>query len=154
MTTMSRRGAPGVGQRPRNAVLARWIGVWHAACFPLLSGCFYLVPWEYAPENLPPEVVSMSPENDSPVILDSNVALIVYVQDYEADVVTFTWTLSGEGYMGEASPIPTGGEDRGFYGHQLPLADDPDYDGQSAFCDVWDGESEHVTIRWDLEVAE
>ncbi len=121
---------------------------------PLLSGCFYLVPFEYAPENLPPEVVGMSPVNDSPVILDSDTTLTVFVQDPEADLVTFTWTLTEEGYMGEAEPVPTGREDQGYYGHQLPLHEDPKYDGQTASCDVWDGESEHVTVRWDLEVAE
>lgn len=128
--------------------------LWHAACFPLLSGCFYLVPFEYAPENLPPEVVSMSPDNAAPVILDSDVTLLLFVQDGEADLVTFTWTMSEEGWMGEATPVTTGREDEGYYGHQLPLVENPDYDGQTVFCDVWDGESQHVTVQWELEVAE
>ena len=147
------------GRTPRSRSLDRpvvhvLIAGWHAPCFLLLTGCPYLVPFEYAPEDRPPEVISMSPGNDEPILLDSDVTVLLFVQDPEAEAVTFLWSISGLGWQGNAVPVTTGSEAEGLYASQLSLAEDPALDGRTLFCDYWDGESEHQQVAWDLQGVE
>jgi len=134
--------------RPRS----RRVGQWHAACWFLVAGCLYQEPFHYAEENQPPEPVSLSPGNQEVVLLETEVTFLLYAQDPEGDAIVFNWFVDGSGSDGTAQPVPTGAEDQGLYGSQYTLQPDPRYDNHTLYCDIWDYESTHRSVSWDLEV--
>lgn len=147
---MTRVSGPG-GPSPRRPRVLRLLRSWHIPCFVLLAGCPYWVPLEFAPANEPPVFESVNPANDLPVSVTGSTHFFVVVRDGERDEVSFLWFVGGE-LLGTAAPVTTGQEDHGVYGSELTLPYDPRYDGQELTCEVFDGQSEPVRVRWTLEV--
>ena len=114
----------------------------------LLSGCFYLVPVPYAEPNLSPEPKTVTPPADTVVSLTTAPQkFLVVVSD--TDTVTFIWSLSRDGYVGTAVPIPQAEDTQG---SQVELVHDTGLNGQTLTCVASDGLSEDTTVRWQLEV--
>lgn len=152
MTGMSRRTRPTRGLAGEEGPRARISGGWHAPCWILVAGCLYQEPFHYAEENQPPVPVSLSPGNQDVVLLDTEVTFLLYAQDPEADEIVFNWFVEGAGADGTAEPVPTGAEADGLYGSQYTLSPDSKYNNRTLFCDIWDHESAHQSVSWDLEV--
>ncbi len=114
-----------------------------------LSGCldFRPVPWQEP--NASPEMRTVYPDADTTVSITAQGAQAVGVIVEDDDTVTFIWSLSRDGYVGTATPIPASEHAQG---SQIKLAYDPGLDGQTLTCVVSDGLSEDLTFRWQLEV--
>jgi hypothetical protein len=148
---VTRASRPASGRSPlpgQDSPSSRLVGGWHAACFLFpLSGCFYLGPIPTLEENMPPYVESSSFENGDPIEIGPlGQRVFVIVSDDDGDEVQFDWSLSRDGYIGDAVPIAEG------YGSQIDLEYDPELDQQRLSCLIRDGVSESVLLTWDLEV--
>lgn len=137
----------------RGKALVKWIfGGWHAACFSVLaSGCFYLGPWPTLDENVPPSDIEHNFTPNAPLgIGAAGTTVLVLARDADRDPLVFTWFLSNDGFVGDATPVPYGVE--GGAGSQVRLAPDPLLDGQTLRCDIDDGVNATVSLEWPLEV--
>lgn len=98
---------------------------------------------------MPPVIEAYSVEPGSPVIVPSFGATVYVVfSDEDEDPLTFWWTLSAQGPLGDAQPLdnPLG------EGSAIRLEWNEQLEGQKLNCYVDDGETDTVWIKWPLEV--
>jgi len=162
MTWMSRSSAFGLrGTRPKVPEIGTSTAsspLWRGSCFSLVmllpfitstAGCLDFRPVPWREPNASPQQRSVYPDADTTVSLTAQGAQAVGVIVEDEDTVTFIWSLSRDGYVGTATPIPASERAQG---SQIKLAYDPELDGQTLTCVVSDGLSEDLTFRWQLEV--
>lgn len=152
MTGLSRTRGTGRAVALGKRLLTGILGGWHAACFTVLaSGCFYLGPWPTLDENVPPSNIEHNFAPDAPIgIGAAGTTVLVLARDADLDPLVFTWILSNDGFVGDATPVPYDVE--GGAGSQVRLAPDPLLDGQTLRCDIDDGVNATVSLEWPLEV--
>ncbi len=125
---------------------------WHAACCLFVaSGCFYLGPMPTLEENVPPDPFAFTVDPNEPITIgEGGKTVLVIADDADGDEIGFTWILSDDGYVGNASPVPY---DQGSAaGSQVHFEHDTGLDGQVLTCLVDDGVNDAVRLQWPMEV--
>jgi hypothetical protein len=116
----------------------------------MASGCLYTGPIPTLEDNVPPEIIETSDIPGGAIeIRTDRRAVFVVADDPDGDEIGFVWALSDDGVIGDALPLnfPSGD------GSQIYLDRvDVELDGQRLRCFIDDGESELVTLTWDVVI--
>ena len=85
------------------------------------------------------------------ITMSRDQAVFIVVEDEEPTKLQFVWTLSDDGFIGDAETMPAG---ESYGGSQVKLSvDHPLLDGQILGCVVSDREHE-LRLSWPLEVVQ
>ena len=142
MTQVSRLQA----QRPAECALGGHLKLWPALCIALGSGC-YFGPIEVIPSNLEPVLIDANHPPGETITMSRDQAVFIVVEDEEPTKLQFVWTLSDDGFIGDAETMPAG---ETYGGSQVKLlVDHPLLDGQLLGCVVSDREHE-LRLSWPL----
>ncbi|MCK6525866.1 hypothetical protein L6R49_31065 [Myxococcota bacterium] len=116
----------------------------------LCSGC-YFGPIEVIPSNLEPVLIDANHPPGETITMSRDQAVYIVVEDEEPTKLQFVWTLSDDGFIGDAETMPAG---ETYGGSQVKLeVDHPLLDGQILGCVVSDREYE-LRLSWPLEVVQ
>lgn len=108
-------------------------------------GCFYPGPLPDLVNNVPPDLIAAAVEDGQTIVIgERGQRVFVIAQDDDGDDILFSWSLSRDGVIGTAQPIPDGS--------QVDLTADEALDGQELSCVVYDTAGNALTLRWPLEV--
>ncbi|MCB9791913.1 MAG: hypothetical protein H6741_04225 [Alphaproteobacteria bacterium] len=112
----------------------------------LVAGC-YFGEIEVLPLDQPPVLKDSNHVNGETIVIErENQFIFIQVSDEVPEQLDYTWSLSHDGFVGDAESYPDGRS-------QVRLSNtDPGLDGQTLKCLVSDG-SFDLTVSWPLEVV-
>ena len=119
-----------------------------------LSGCLYFGPLPRIHENEPPVIEQAIPSaNQTLIIKDQRVQIVVIATDPEGDGLEFLWHLSDGPSLGQAQRIDAGASLLELV--PGPELDEESLDGKLLVCtvlDLYPGAPGAVNLSWPLEV--
>lgn len=147
--------------RPRPTVAGRLratgssllnFSIWHGICLILTqSGCFYTLPFIEIEDNVRPEIVISSPAAGDTLVISSSTAMAwVAAADPDDASLRCQWFVDGFKDLGAGIPIV----DDELPGCYIYVENDPDFDGRTLRCIIFDASQASDEIRWPIDVLE
>lgn len=116
--------------------------------------CF--VTWEIplVEENKAPAILSGGFDDGELVTIDDDQTFWIVAQDPDSqEPLLFLWKAGNEPLFGEPSQVGEGGDPEGpTWMSQVEVPYDPELDGDTVECQVYDGGGAKVELVWPLEV--
>ena len=137
----------------RRTIQHRWYGPCSMLLVTMLllqSGCFFFLPITRA-ENVPPQIIHSSPGDGETLVIDlPEVVAFVEAEDDDGDSLFCEWSIDFIGELGPGTPLLN----PDLQGCALTLDQDPEYDGRTLTCQVFDPSKDSDEISWPIEVVE
>ncbi len=118
---------------------------------PMLSGCYFFLPFIEVTQNVPPTIDLSSPADGSDLVFrgEQETAFVIAL-DEDGDSLSFVWTIEGHGEQ----PYAVQFQSEGLQGSQLTLVREADFDDRVLSVSVYDPQGDSARRSWTIDVPE